>query len=250
VRRRREQQSRLAARRREDSRQLSIFPEPAGVEEPPGPEVEARERRAEIRARLERRLAQPRTRRPRSLVDAGEVAISTRGNHALAAETEIAIELADTAEAEGPVEAPGPGAAQRAGLALPGERLLAALVDTGIVAVLLLGLAYLTANMLGRSLAGLPAVSQVALGCVGFFIAAGYLVFFWASSGQTLGGALSGVRVVDPAGRPIGFAAALLRGLGLLLSLGALGAGLVGWWTDSERRGWPDRLASTRVVRG
>ena len=79
---------------------------------------------------------------------------------------------------------------------------------------------------------------------------AGYFLFFWALSGQTLGKLLTGSRVVDHGGRPLGLKRSVIRLGGALLSLIPLGAGLVGIWSDTDRRGWHDRLAKSKVVRG
>jgi uncharacterized RDD family membrane protein YckC len=265
VRRRREERQRRLARQKEDTRQLSIFAEASQAEAAHPPEEEdARARRAAIRARVEEKSAKlsHRGRRTRPLVDAGEVAIGTRGG-ALAAATELEPDPLVLSEEPAEVEALDLGSlplrgggeedvAEREQLdpAFPGERILAALVDFGFIATLLLGLAYLTTNIVGQPLRNLPGSSLAALGCLGFFIAAGYLIFFWGLSGQTLGGLLTRVRVVAPGGLPPGMGRAAVRVLGCLLSLALVGVGFLGWWTDRERRGWPDRLASTLVVRG
>lgn len=275
VRRRREERQRRQARQTEDARQLSIFPAtaepgPAAPEKPDkeDEQAQARERRAAIRARVEEKTARlaHRGRRARPLVDAGEVAIGPRASGALAAAVELEpdplvlndepSELADedALDLGAFTLASAPGqASQEPGqleLALPGERLLAALVDFGFVATLLLGLAYLTTNLVGQPLRSLPGSSLSALGLLGFFIGVGYLVFFWGLSGQTLGGLLTRVRVVEPSGRPPGVGRAAIRVFGCALSVLLAGVGFIGWWNDRERRGWPDRLASTRVVRG
>jgi uncharacterized RDD family membrane protein YckC len=134
-------------------------------------------------------------------------------------------------------------------LASPGERLLAGLIDFGFLTLMLLGLAYLTTNLASQPLQALPRPALAALGCVGFLLSVGYFLFFWSLSGQTLGKLLTSSRVVDPLGQPLGFSRALVRTLGIGLSLLPLGAGFVGLWSDIGRRAWHDRLASTKVVR-
>jgi uncharacterized RDD family membrane protein YckC len=77
----------------------------------------------------------------------------------------------------------------------------------------------------------------------------GYYLFFWGLSGQTLGKLLTGSRVVRDNGRPLGLKKAIARIVGFLLSALPLGAGFIGLWSDPQRRGWHDRLASSKVVR-
>ncbi len=281
MKRRREEQRRRLARPKEDSRQLSIFPassEPApSVSSSGGEESQARERHAAIRARVEEKTAKlaQRGRRTRPLVDAGDVAIGGRGGGALAAAAELSADPLELAEEPAGFAEPGVPEGEQAldvgsfslaastepasdssneprnlELALPGERLLAALVDLGFMTTLLLGLTYLTTNIVGQPLRSLPGSSLSALGMLGFFLGVGYLVFFWGFSGQTLGGLLTRVRVIAPRGGPPGMGRAAVRVFGCALAVLLLGVGFIGWWTERERRGWPDRLASTRVVRG
>ena len=138
---------------------------------------------------------------------------------------------------------------ERFELASPAERILGGFIDFGFLTLLLLGLAYLTTNLVGQPLRALPGPAVASLGCVGFLLATGYFLFFWSLSGQTLGKLLTSSRVVDPLGQPLGFGRALVRTLGMGLSILPLGAGFVGLWSDIGRRAWHDRLASTKVVR-
>lgn len=270
VKRRREQRAQELGRRDAEARQLSIFGDAAetALDSAGAEKGGERARHAAIRARVERRLAEPRVpahrslresrgeggRRARGLVDAGEVAISGRADTALATARahsepegppEIEFRRDEVLEAD---RAPADAPSSTMVFARPSDRLLAGLVDFGFIASLLLGLAYVTTNMIGRPLRGLPASSLAALGCVGFFITVGYFVLFWGLSGQTLGGLLSRHRVVDRLGRPPGLGRAALRLFGIVLAVVPAGAGLVGLFTDHERRGWHDRIAATRVV--
>ena len=72
---------------------------------------------------------------------------------------------------------------------------------------------------------------------------------FWTHGGQTLGMRAWRIRVVAEDGAPISWPRALVRFAAGLLALLPLGLGL--WWGifDAQRRGWHDRLTSTRVVR-
>jgi uncharacterized RDD family membrane protein YckC len=277
---RRKQLRRQQQEQRESvARQLTIFGE-VGEADPEQDLV--RQRRAEIRARVQQRLerATPPHRRVQALADAGDVSIGVGrgGSAAVATAAEIAerpavmetsdvAEMPDTAETPAVDEMPGAVAGARTSrprlpnrrvgsdtiehfeLASPGERLLSGLIDFGFLTLMLLGLAYLTTNLAHQPLQALPRPALAALGCVGFLLSVGYFLFFWSLSGQTLGKLLTSSRVVDPLGQPLGFSRALVRTLGIALSILPLGFGFVGLWSDIGRRAWHDRLASTKVVR-
>jgi uncharacterized RDD family membrane protein YckC len=72
---------------------------------------------------------------------------------------------------------------------------------------------------------------------------------FWVHGGQTLGMRAWRIRVVAQDGTPLSWPRAVLRFAAGVLALLPLGLGL--WWGifDAQRRGWHDRLTSTRVVR-
>lgn len=76
----------------------------------------------------------------------------------------------------------------------------------------------------------------------------GYFIFFWTSSGQTIGKALMGVRVVSVSGRPLTFFQALFRFL--LYPVSAMFFFLGFFWVlaDNQRQGWHDNLARTYVI--
>jgi uncharacterized RDD family membrane protein YckC len=254
VERRKKERERKLAKRQEDGRQLSIFPEQP--ETAPAEEQDsARQRRAEIRARVEEKLAKPR-RMPTGPLDAGEVAIPVGSDSALAAtaaELDVALGNTPPAIMEDDVSnepLPAQDAEEiQPELASPGERIAGGLIDLGIVALMLLGLAYLTIRASGLPLGALSSSALAALGVIGTLLAAGYFLFFWGLSGQTLGKLLTGTRVVAFHGRPLGLGRALIRGLSLIGCLLPFGVGLLGLWSNTERQGWHDRAASTKVIR-
>ena len=168
-------------------------------------------------------------------------------------------ELPGGADFEIPGDAPMPDLSSSSaepfigfGLASPGERVLSGLIDMTFVSLIQLTLFYLTTHLVAQRLGALPTSALVAMGVVGAVLAAGYFLFFWSLSGQTLGKLLTGGRVVDSngGGGALGASRAALRLVGAVLSAVPLGAGFLGLWTDTERRGWHDRLAGTKVVRG
>lgn len=259
----------------DDQRQLSIFPEDAFED----PRVrETRERRAEIRARVEERVSKraPYTRQHKNVVrtlDAGEIPLGRSG--AAAAARELVREpemeeprpdpttarLVPLEEPEGfelpvseaeldPIAEPDGESLGALGVATAGERVVSGGIDLVFVALIQLTLFYLTTHLVAQRASALPRSALVAMGVVGAVLAAGYFLFFWSLSGQTLGKLLTGSRVVDRRGRALGFRRAMVRLLATLLAALPLGAGFIGLWTDTEHRGWHDRIAGTKVIRG
>lgn len=75
-----------------------------------------------------------------------------------------------------------------------------------------------------------------------------YFLFFWGLSGQTLGQALMGVRVVRLNGKPMDLTTALLRLIGYAVCIATLGLGFLWVLIDDKRQGWHDKLARTCVL--
>ena len=87
-------------------------------------------------------------------------------------------------------------------------------------------------------------VAYVVLGVWAFI----YFAYQWAVSGKTLGMAIFGVQVVTTEGGPITPRQALLRTVGLGLTLLTLGIGFLGIIYQRERRALDDFVAATAVV--
>jgi len=256
-------------KRDDDARQLSIFPEEA-FEDPS--EREIRERRAAIRARVSERVSKRASsarlhRGVGRVVDAGEIPIGR--TKALAAARELAREpdveprdprtdrylpLAEPVDYEVPLGRPEPEDAPEPVLALGMasglERVVGGAIDLVFVALIQLTLFYLTTHLVAQRVGALPSSALVAMGLVGAVMAAGYFLFFWSLSGQTLGKLLTGSRVVDRRGGALGFGRAAVRLFATLVAALPLGAGFIGLWTHPDRRGWHDRIAGTKVIRG
>ena len=75
-----------------------------------------------------------------------------------------------------------------------------------------------------------------------------YFSYQWAVSGKTLGMAIFGIQVVTREGGPIGPGQAVLRTLGLGLTLLTLGIGFLPIIFQRERRALDDFVAGTAVV--
>ena len=257
VERRKKMREEQLAKCDEDGKQLSIFPE-SSESDPEGEDDPLRKRNAEIRARVEEKLSKPRPQVSR-FSDAGDVTIplgAALGAAATAPELDTPLTELDEAEpvvelSDEPDEPVGgePAETLPFEVAAPGERILSGLIDVGIVSLMLVTLLYLTSQVGGHSLRNLAGSSMAALGVIGALLTSGYFLFFWGLSGQTLGKLLTGSRVIGPDGGALGFRRAVIRGLGVALSVLPLGAGFIGLWSDSDRRCWHDRLATTRVIR-
>jgi uncharacterized RDD family membrane protein YckC len=84
---------------------------------------------------------------------------------------------------------------------------------------------------------------------LGFVIQVGYWIYFWGSSGSTLGMRLLHLKVVDAnTGGPIGYARATIR---FLMSIVNTWACYIGWiWVafDPRKQGWHDKVANSVVL--
>ncbi len=136
-----------------------------------------------------------------------------------------------------------------------GSRFLAALVDTTIIALLLI-----VANILllfiflgGVDIAESVSSFMVALlSLVSFAFFWGYYIFFemrW--NGRSPGKQLVGIRVIRADGTPITLAESIIRNLVRLVDFlpGAYGVGLVTMFIDGKARRLGDLAANTLVVR-
>ncbi len=75
-----------------------------------------------------------------------------------------------------------------------------------------------------------------------------YFSYQWAVSGKTFGMAVFGLQVVTSEGAPISIRQAVLRTLGLALTIATLGIGFLGIVYQRERRALDDYVAGTAVV--
>ncbi len=77
-----------------------------------------------------------------------------------------------------------------------------------------------------------------------------YFVGLWGTTGQTIGMALLGLRVVrDADGDKISWSAAVLRFVGLLVAFACIYLGVIWVAFDARKRGWHDIIGGTVVVR-
>jgi len=125
-----------------------------------------------------------------------------------------------------------------------------------IDAALINGVAILTTAvvMLTFSVLSIPHEVRTLAAAVGgvLYVAwtIGYFVTFWATTGQTPGNRVFGIRVCAVRGERLKPRRALLRFAGLTLAAIPLGAGFLLILVDDRRRGLQDRIARTVVVEG
>jgi uncharacterized RDD family membrane protein YckC len=75
-----------------------------------------------------------------------------------------------------------------------------------------------------------------------------YFVFFFSTTGQTVGKAIMGLRVVTTDGKRMGVRRSFLRTLCYTLSLAPLGLGFLWVLGEDRRRAWHDKIAHTYVL--
>jgi uncharacterized RDD family membrane protein YckC len=75
-----------------------------------------------------------------------------------------------------------------------------------------------------------------------------YFVFFFSTTGQTVGKAIMGLRVVTTDGKRMGVKRSFIRTLCYTLSLMPLGLGFLWVLGEDRRRAWHDKIAHTYVL--
>ena len=142
-------------------------------------------------------------------------------------------------------------------------RFVARIVDTFIVGIPLSVVGFILLLVVGGAASATSSSSQsqqnaAAAAFGGVFIlfyllaiavGIGYWVYFWGTTGSTLGMRLFRLRVVDAqTGAPIGIARAIVRWLMTLVNSWAC---YIGWiWVafDARKQGWHDKVANSVVL--
>ncbi len=83
---------------------------------------------------------------------------------------------------------------------------------------------------------------------LGVLVGVAYQVYFFTSTGQTLGSRVMGIRVMDVDGNPLSVTSALARVVGAYVSGALLGLGYLWMLWDDQGRTWHDMAANTTVV--
>jgi uncharacterized RDD family membrane protein YckC len=120
-------------------------------------------------------------------------------------------------------------------------RFLAIFIDGVILFVIQL----IIASILGSSTSGRSGIGTL-LGLI-------YYVYFWSSAspwpGQTIGNKLLNIRVIKTDGSDLSLVVALIRYVGLVISILVIFIGVIWVAFDPNKQGWHDKIAGTYVVR-
>jgi uncharacterized RDD family membrane protein YckC len=119
-------------------------------------------------------------------------------------------------------------------------RVLATIIDIIVITIV--------NSILGAILFG---GDQVRGSGLNLLIGLAYYLYFWSSygHGQTLGKRALGIRVVKTDGSELTIVDALIRYVGLILSVICLFIGVIWVAFDANKQGWHDKIASTYVVK-
>jgi uncharacterized RDD family membrane protein YckC len=104
--------------------------------------------------------------------------------------------------------------------------------------------------VLAMILPGDPTTGSMGLGSgLGSIVGIVYTIYFWSTTGQTIGHRALGLRVVTTDGSPMSIGKAIVRYLGLIVSFAAFGIGVLWVLWDGNKQGWHDKIAGTYVVK-
>ncbi len=134
-------------------------------------------------------------------------------------------------------------------LAAPSSRILAALLDVGLLAALDAAVLYLTLRLLGMATAQIFELPPLPLAAFLLLLNGGYFIAFTAVGGQSIGKMALGIKVISQEESEVPIGRATLRTLAYFLSALPLGAGFLSGVVSADRLAFHDRLAHTRVVR-
>ena len=100
------------------------------------------------------------------------------------------------------------------------------------------------------SLMGADAMSPGA-SSINTLIGVAYFCYFWSAQGggQTLGMRVLNIKVIRKDGTALTLTQALIRYVGLIVSIACLFIGVIWAAFDSNKQGWHDKIAGTYVVR-
>ena len=145
------------------------------------------------------------------------------------------------------------------------SRLVAFFVDMAVIAISFTIIGWLftvTAtmmqfrNILGFSLRQFPQIlaildhiaSPAVVAVITLIYSFGYFIFFWSMTGQTVGNAFLGLRVITTQGKRVPIWRAVLRLAGYVISFATLFLGFLWIVVDNRRQGLHDKIAGTYVI--
>jgi uncharacterized RDD family membrane protein YckC len=121
-----------------------------------------------------------------------------------------------------------------------GSRLISLIVDVIIVGVV---------NFIVQFVVAMALDSQALSSIIGIVISLGYLVYFFSSTGQTVGMKLLGIKAVDANGQTLSAGAALLRAVAAWVSAIILFIGYLMMLWDGRKQTLHDKVAGSYIVK-
>lgn len=129
-----------------------------------------------------------------------------------------------------------------------GARLGAAFVDAAILLAIDFAVLYFTLQLTHLEFARVTSLPFLPLLAFLALLDGGYFIGFTVASGQTIGKMTTGIQVVSESARKVSLGAAILRAVGILVTVLSIGVGYLPALFGRERRALHDRLAGTRVI--
>ncbi len=77
----------------------------------------------------------------------------------------------------------------------------------------------------------------------------GYFIYFYGTSGQTLGKKMLNIKVVSTDGTPLTYKKGLLRVIGYIIASIPIYIGFIWMLFDENKQNWEDKIANTYVVK-
>jgi uncharacterized RDD family membrane protein YckC len=146
-------------------------------------------------------------------------------------------------------DTPAAGGKSAEALAAPVRRIVAALVDGGLLLALDALVLYFTLRLLGLAVSQITELPLLPLAAFILLLNVGYFIAFTTVGGQSIGKMALGIKVISQEETDVPIGRATLRTLAYFVSALPLGAGFLPGIITADRLALHDRVAHTRVVR-
>jgi uncharacterized RDD family membrane protein YckC len=144
---------------------------------------------------------------------------------------------------------PTPAAGSSEASAAASSRILAGLLDAGLLLAVDAAVLYFTLRLCGLTGSEILQLPVVPMAAFFLLLNGGYFIAFTAVGGQSIGKMALGIKVITQEDGSVPIGRATLRTLAYLISALPLGAGFLAGVLSADRLALHDRLAHTRVVR-